>query len=70
MVYRQLLEALEKEGVEAIEAVGEEFDPNLHQAVMQVEDDEYESNIVVEELQKGYKLKDRVIRPSMVKVNE
>ncbi|MFD3447678.1 nucleotide exchange factor GrpE [Microbacteriaceae bacterium 4G12] len=70
MVHRQMLEALTKEGVEAIEAVGQQFDPYLHQAVMQVEDSEYESNTVVEEFQKGYKLKDRVIRPSMVKVNQ
>ncbi|MFS0655250.1 nucleotide exchange factor GrpE [Bacillus sp. 179-C3.3 HS] len=70
MVYRQLIEALKDEGVEQIEAVGKEFDPTLHQAVMQVEDENYDSNIVVEELQKGYKLKDRVIRPSMVKVNQ
>lgn len=70
MVYRQLLEALTKEGVEAIEAVGKQFDPHEHQAVMQVEDSEFESNAVVEEFQKGYKLKDRVIRPSMVKVNQ
>lgn len=70
MVRRQLMDALEKEGVEAIEAVGQEFDPNLHQAVMQVEDKNFGSNIVIEELQKGYKLKDRVIRPSMVKVNQ
>ncbi|MBD0407969.1 nucleotide exchange factor GrpE [Bacillus sp. 1021] len=70
MVRRQLMDALEREGVEAIEAVGQEFDPNLHQAVMQVEDENFGSNIVIEELQKGYKLKDRVIRPSMVKVNQ
>lgn len=70
MVYRQLQEALTKEGVEAIEAVGNQFDPHEHQAVMQVEDSEFESNAVVEEFQKGYKLKDRVIRPSMVKVNQ
>lgn len=70
MVYRQLLEALTNEGVEAIEAVGKQFDPHEHQAVMQVEDSEFESNAVVEEFQKGYKLKDRVIRPSMVKVNQ
>lgn len=69
MVYRQLQEALKKEGIEVIEAVGQPFDPHVHQAVMQVETDEYEKNIVVEELQKGYKLKDRVIRPAMVKVN-
>ncbi|WP_370876151.1 nucleotide exchange factor GrpE [Neobacillus ginsengisoli] len=70
MVYRGLLEALKKEGVEAIEAVNKEFDPHLHQAVMQAEDENYASNIVIEEFQKGYLLKDRVIRPSMVKVSQ
>ncbi|NUK30878.1 nucleotide exchange factor GrpE [Parageobacillus sp. VR-IP] len=70
MVYRSLLDALKKEGVEAIEAVGKPFDPHLHQAVMQVEDSNYEPNTVVEEFQKGYKLKDRVIRPAMVKVSQ
>ncbi|MCM3730761.1 nucleotide exchange factor GrpE [Fictibacillus nanhaiensis] len=69
MVYRQLSDALKQEGLTEIPAVGEKFDPNLHQAVMQVEDSEYESNTVIEELQKGYMLKDRVIRPAMVKVN-
>ncbi len=47
------MDALEKEGVEAIEAVGQEFDPNLHQAVMQVEDENFSGNIVIEELQKA-----------------
>lgn len=70
MVYRSLVEALKKEGVEPIEAVGKEFDPHMHQAVMQGEDENYGSNIVIEEFQKGYLLKDRVIRPSMVKVNQ
>jgi molecular chaperone GrpE len=70
MVYRSLIDALKKEGVEVIEAVGKPFDPHLHQAVMQVEDSNYEPNTVVEEFQKGYKLKDRVIRPSMVKVSQ
>ncbi|MDG5786532.1 nucleotide exchange factor GrpE [Evansella sp. AB-P1] len=69
MVYRQIKEALSKEGIETIETVGHSFDPHIHQAVMQVETDEYDKNVVVEELQKGYKLKDRVIRPAMVKVN-
>ena len=69
MVYRSILEALKNEGVEQIQAVGKEFDPNFHQAVMQVEVEGFESNMVVEEFQKGYILKDRVIRPSMVKVN-
>lgn len=70
MVYRSLLEALKNEGVEVIEAVGKEFDPHLHQAVMQAENENFGPNIVVEEFQKGYLLKDRVIRPSMVKVNQ
>lgn len=70
MVYRGMVDALKKEGVEPIEAVGKEFDPHLHQAVMQGEDENYGSNIVTDEFQKGYLLKDRVIRPSMVKVNQ
>jgi molecular chaperone GrpE len=70
MVYRQFKDALEKEGVEEINSVGEPFDPHYHQAVMQVQSEEYESNVVVEVLQKGYQLKDRVIRPAMVKVSE
>ncbi|NNU83035.1 nucleotide exchange factor GrpE [Geobacillus sp. BMUD] len=70
MVYRSLVDALKKEGVEAIEAVGKPFDPYLHQAVMQAEAEGYEPNTVVEELQKGYKLKDRVLRPAMVKVSQ
>lgn len=70
MIYNQLMEILKKNGVEVIEAQGKEFDPNVHQAVMMVQDDNYDSGIVVEELQKGYKLKDRVIRASLVKVNE
>ncbi|KIQ94769.1 HSP-70 cofactor [Anoxybacillus thermarum] len=70
MVYRALVEALKKEGVEVIESVGKPFDPHVHQAVMQVDDQNYEPNTVVEEFQKGYKLKDRVIRPAMVKVNQ
>lgn len=70
MVYRSLLDALKNEGVEVIDAVGKEFDPHLHQAVMQAEDENYGPNIVVEEFQKGYILKDRIIRPAMVKVNQ
>ena len=70
MVYRSLLDALKNEGVEVIESVGQEFDPHLHQAVMQAEDENYGPNIVVEEFQKGYMLKDRIIRPAMVKVNQ
>jgi len=70
MIFDQLMAILKKNGVEVIEAQGKEFDPNLHQAVMTANDENFGSNIVVEELQKGYKLKDRVIRASLVKVNE
>ncbi|MFJ7746238.1 nucleotide exchange factor GrpE [Peribacillus sp. NPDC097295] len=70
MVHKGIVDALSKEGIEPISSVGEEFDPHLHQAVMQVQDENFGSNIVVEEFQKGYLLKDRVIRPAMVKVNE
>jgi molecular chaperone GrpE len=69
MVYRQLQDTLKNEGVEVIETVGQTFDPHLHQAVMQVEEEGATPNQIVEELQKGYKLKGRVLRPSMVKVN-
>jgi len=69
MVYRQIEEVLNKEGLEPIEAIGQPFNPEVHQAVMQVETEEYASGIVVEELQKGYKYKGKVLRPSMVKVN-
>lgn len=68
MVLKQFGETLEKLDVTPIEAVGREFDPNIHNAVMHVEDEEAGANIVVEEFQKGYKHKERVIRHSMVKV--
>lgn len=70
MIYNQLMKVLESQGVEVIKAEGEEFDPNFHQAVMTVKDENFKTNMVVEELQKGYKLKDRVIRASLVKVSE
>lgn len=70
MIYRQLLDVLNSEQVEVIEAVGQPFDPNFHQAVMQEPSDEFESGIVTMELQKGYTMHGRVIRPSMVKVAE
>ncbi|MBU0278892.1 nucleotide exchange factor GrpE [Gemella sp. zg-1178] len=69
MVYEGLQKALSSEGVELIEATGKEFDPNFHQAVMQDSDSQKEEGIVLETFQKGYKLKDRVIRPAMVKVS-
>lgn len=70
MIYRNLIEALKGEGLVEIEALDKEFDPNFHQAVMTGNDTEKSSGIVLEELQKGYMLKDRVLRPTMVKVNE
>ena len=68
MIYKQLMTTLEGLGVEAIEAVGKEFDPDFHNAVMHVEDEEAGDNMVVEELQKGYTYKGFVVRHSMVKV--
>ena len=67
-IYRQLLTELENIGVKPIEAVGQEFDPDFHNAVMQVESEEYESGVVAQELQKGYLYKDIVVRHSMVAV--
>ena len=69
-VYRQLLTELENIGVKPIEAVGCEFDPNLHNAVMQVASEEYESGVVAQELQKGYIYRDTVVRHSLVAVVE
>lgn len=67
-IYKQLMTELENIGVKPIEAVGMEFDPNLHNAVMQVENDELESGTVAQELQKGYTYRDGVVRHSMVAV--
>ena len=68
MIHKQMLSELEKIGVTPIEAVGKEFDPNFHNAVMQVESDEFESGVVAQELQKGYMYRDTVVRYSMVGV--
>lgn len=70
MVHESLLRALKENGLEEILAEGKEFDPNLHQAVVQDDNPDFKSGEVTQELQKGYKLKDRVLRPSMVKVNQ
>ncbi len=67
-VYKQMTDSLEELGVTPIEAVGKEFDPNLHNAVMHEEDEEQGANLVVEEFQKGYRYHDTVVRHSMVKV--
>lgn len=69
MTFRQLDQVLTQEGLTPIEAVGQPFNPELHQAVMQVESEEHGEGIVVEQLLKGYMLKDKVIRPAMVKVS-
>lgn len=70
MIYKQLLTELEGIGVKPIEALGQEFDPNLHNAVMQVASEEYESGVVAQELLKGYTYRDTVVRYSMVAVAE
>ena len=67
-IYKQLMTTLEEIGVKPIEAVGQEFDPDFHNAVMHVEDEEVGENIITEEFQKGYLYRDRVVRHSMVKV--
>lgn len=67
-IYKQMLASLEEAGVTAIEALNQEFDPNLHNAVMHVDDENYGENIVIEEFQKGYRYHDSVVRHSMVKV--
>ncbi len=67
-IYKQMLKMLEDMEVKPIEAVGQPFDPNFHNAVMHVEDEETGENIVIEEFQKGYMYRDSVVRHSMVKV--
>ena len=67
-VYKQLLTELDNMGVKPIEAVGQEFDPNFHNAVMHIEDENLGENVVAEEFQKGYTYHDTVVRHSMVKV--
>ena len=69
MILRQLQTALSKEGLKAMDTVGQPFDPNLHDAVLRVASEEHPENTVVEELQKGYFLKEKVLRPCMVKVS-
>lgn len=68
MIYKQLISELEKMEVKPIPAVGEEFNPEFHNAVMQVESEEYESGVIAQELQKGYMYRDSVVRHSMVAV--
>lgn len=68
MIFRQFKEVLAAEGVKEIPSRGEQFDPEKHEAVLRVDSDEHEDNTVIEEMRRGYFLKDKVIRPSMVKV--
>ncbi|MGN7765252.1 nucleotide exchange factor GrpE [Paenibacillus sp. 22594] len=69
MIFQQLEGVLKSEGLAAMESVGQPFNPEYHQAIMQVESEEHEEGIVTEEVQKGYLLKDKVLRPAMVKVS-
>src|ERR1700733_429637 len=68
LIYKQLQDALQKLGLRAIPAKGEPFDPHLHEAIEMVETSDSDDHQIIEELQRGYKLKDRLLRPSMVKV--
>ena len=68
MIYKQLLGVLEKQNVTPIEAEGKEFDPEYHNAIFHIEDENFGENVVVEKLQKGYLYKEKVLRHSMVKV--
>lgn len=68
MIFRQLQDVLQKEGLTPVAAVGEQFDPTRHEAVMQEITDEYDDNTVIEEFRRGYFLKDKLLRPAMVKV--
>ena len=70
ITYKELMKTLEKFGLTAVDAEGENFDPSVHHAMSQVERDDVEENIVVEEYRKGYKLKDKVLRPSLVSVSK
>lgn len=70
MILRQFKEVLESEGVVPVESIGKVFDPALHEAVMTEENEEYPPGTVIEELQRGYKMENRILRPSMVKVSE
>ena len=68
MIFNQMVETFKNMGVEEVAGVGETFDPNIHNAVLHIDDDRFGENVVAEVMQKGYKYKDKIIRPSMVKV--
>jgi molecular chaperone GrpE len=70
MILKQFCEILNRNGVSAIKAVGEQFDPYIHEAIMSITSDDYLNNEIIEEFKRGYKLYDKVIRPSVVKVSK
>ena len=70
LIYQKLMAVLQKQGVEPIESIGRPFNPEMHEAIMQMEDKEKQSNVVIEEALKGYRLKDKVLRYSQVVVNK
>mgnify|MGYP001244001029 CR=1 FL=1 len=70
MVKKEILNALEKNGITKIDSVNKKFDPNLHQAMMEIEDDQKEPGTIVQEIQKGFTIKDRLLRPSLVGVSK
>jgi len=70
LIYQQLIDVLKNNGLEEIKALGEKFDPNLHHGVSQEESNEHDEDTIIEVFQKGYKVKDRVLRPSMVKITK
>lgn len=70
MIQRQMGQVLEQEGLKPLDSIGQLFNPEFHQAIMQVDSDEHEEGTIVEELQKGYAFKDKVLRPAMVKVTK
>jgi molecular chaperone GrpE len=70
LIYKQMLDLLKQRGVSQIEAVGKNFDPNLHEAIVHVPSSEYPENTVIEEFQKGFMLNDRVVRPAIVSVSK
>ena len=70
MVQKELSSALEKNGISKINSINEKFDPNLHQAMMEIERDDIEEGIVVQEIQTGYMMHDRLLRPAMVGVSK
>lgn len=70
LIHQQLTELLQKEGIEPIKAIGEEFDPNLHEAMMQIESDEYPEGVIAQEVRRGYRLNGKVVRHSRVAVSK